>query len=139
MSDLISREEVLKLPQRKGYAVNGWETYIRVSDIKELSSVQSEQELLKDGTLVVKTDFDMTKFDRVNVIQNGTHYGDLFYQDDDIRRKGKWTRHFDGNEWYWYCSSCKEQWYEEDLWMGGNSFPNFCPNCGCRMEEGDSE
>lgn len=31
MDDLISREEVLKLPQRKGYAVNGWETYIRVS------------------------------------------------------------------------------------------------------------
>ena len=55
------------------------------------------------------------------------------------RKKGKWTRHFDGNEWYWYCSSCKEQWYEEDLWMGGNSFPNFCPNCGCRMEEGDFE
>ena len=55
------------------------------------------------------------------------------------RKRGKWTRHFDGNEWYWYCSSCKEQWYEEDLWMGGNSFPNFCPNCGCRMEEGDSE
>ena len=52
---------------------------------------------------------------------------------------GKWIRHFDGNEWYWYCSSCKEQWYEEDLWMGGNSFPNFCPNCGCRMEEGDSD
>ena len=48
-------------------------------------------------------------------------------------RKGKWTRHFDGNEWYWYCSSCKEQWYEEDLWMGGNSFPNFCPNCGADM------
>lgn len=48
-------------------------------------------------------------------------------------RTGKWTRHFDGNEWYWYCSSCKEQWYEEDLWMGGNSFPNFCPNCGADM------
>ena len=56
-----------------------------------------------------------------------------------VPRKGKWTRHFDGNEWYWYCSSCKEQWYEEDLWMGGNSFPNFCPNCGCCMEGGDSE
>ena len=49
-------------------------------------------------------------------------------------RKGKWTGHFDGNEWYWYCSSCKEQWYEEDLWMGGNSFPNFCPNCGADMK-----
>lgn len=67
-----------------------------------------------------------------------------------LPRKGKWTRHFDGNEWYWYCSSCKESWYEEDLWMGGNSFPNFCPNCGsynggektncgCCMEEGDAE
>ena len=54
-------------------------------------------------------------------------------------RKGKWTRHFDGNEWYWYCSSCKEQWYEEDLWMGGNSFPNFCPDCGADMREGDSD
>lgn len=50
------------------------------------------------------------------------------------RKAGKWIRHFDGNEWYWYCSSCKEQWYENDLWMGGNSFPNFCPNCGCRIE-----
>ena len=61
------------------------------------------------------------------------------YEDERKPRKGKWTRHCDGNEWYWYCSSCKEHWYEEDLWMGGNSFPNFCPNCGCRMEEGDSD
>lgn len=37
-------------------------------------------------------------------------------------RNGKWTRHFDGNEWYWYCSLCKEQWYEEDLWDGSRFF-----------------
>lgn len=43
MSDLISREKILKLPQRKGYAVNGWETYVRVSDIKELPSEQPER------------------------------------------------------------------------------------------------
>lgn len=47
--------------------------------------------------------------------------------------KGKWIRNFDGNEWHWFCSNCKEQWYEEDLWMGGNDFPNFCPNCGADM------
>lgn len=46
---------------------------------------------------------------------------------------GKWVRNFDGNEWYWFCSNCKEEWYEEDLLMGGNDFPNFCPNCGADM------
>lgn len=43
MVDLISREEVLKLPQRKGYAVNGWETNIRVSDIKEWPALQTRE------------------------------------------------------------------------------------------------
>ena len=38
--DLIRRQELLKLPRRKGYAVNGWEEYIRVDDIKDLPSVQ---------------------------------------------------------------------------------------------------
>lgn len=49
------------------------------------------------------------------------------------RKRGKWVRNFDGNEWYWFCSNCKEEWYEEDLLMGGNDFPNFCPNCGADM------
>lgn len=49
------------------------------------------------------------------------------------RPQGEWIRTFDGNEWYWYCSNCKEQWYEEDLWMGGNEFPHYCPNCGAKM------
>lgn len=48
---------------------------------------------------------------------------------------GEWIRNFDGNEWYWYCSNCKTEWYEEDLWMGGNEFPNFCPNCGADMRK----
>lgn len=48
-------------------------------------------------------------------------------------KTGKWIRNFDGNEWYWFCSNCKEEWYEEDLLIGGNNFPNRCPNCGARM------
>ena len=55
------------------------------------------------------------------------------------RPQGEWIRTFDGNEWYWYCSNCKEQWYEEDLWMGGNEFPHFCPNCGAEMREREGE
>lgn len=50
------------------------------------------------------------------------------------RAEGEWIRTFDGNEWYWYCSNCKEQWYEDDLYMGGNEFPHFCPNCGEKMK-----
>jgi len=45
-------------------------------------------------------------------------------------KTGKWIKRFDGNEWFWHCSACKEQWYEDDLYMGGNEFPDFCPNCG---------
>ena len=50
-------------------------------------------------------------------------------------KRGEWVRTFDGNEWFWYCSNCKEQWYEDDLWMGGNEFPHFCPACGADMRE----
>ena len=60
-------------------------------------------------------------------------------------KTGKWVRNFNGNEWYWFCSNCKEEWYEEELWMGGNNFPNFCPNCGSynggkrEQEKGEDE
>ena len=50
------------------------------------------------------------------------------------RAEGEWVRTFDGNEWYWYCSNCKEQWYEDDLYMSGNEFPHFWPNCGADMK-----
>lgn len=48
-------------------------------------------------------------------------------------KTGTWNNTFDGNEWYWYCSECKTQYYEDDLWMGGEAFPNYCPNCGADM------
>ena len=51
------------------------------------------------------------------------------------RKRGKWRRRLvdSGFNADWHCSECgwktslEEQGY------------NFCPNCGCRMEEGDSE
>ena len=119
------------------------EEYQRIIDrFMAFASAQPEQELLKDGTLVVKTDFDMTKFDRVNVIQNGTHYGDLFYQDDDTRRKGKWIRWYEtlkdasGVE---YMPRCKCSECGKEYEAHSTRFIDFCPNCGCRMEEGDSD
>lgn len=34
-----------------------------------------------------------------------------------------------------YCSHCNEEYYEDDLLLGGNDFPNYCPHCGAKMDE----
>ena len=98
-----------------------------------ISKAYLEQEL-EHYTLTereVKTDIDLgwnMAFDKVfEVIEDAPSV-------IPSRAEGEWIRTFDGNEWYWYCSSCKEQWYEDDLYMGGNEFPNFCPNCGAKMK-----
>ena len=51
-------------------------------------------------------------------------------------RKGKWLKAYGDHEafgvrpFYYYCSECNKLTF----------FPyDFCPNCGRRMEEGDSE
>lgn len=49
-------------------------------------------------------------------------------------RRGKWIRTrtmtHDGEL---YCDQCEQEHPEQKIiW-------NFCPNCGCRMEEGDSD
>lgn len=46
-------------------------------------SKDEEQHLLDDGTLVLYTKFDLTDVSRINVCQIGTHYGDLYYRDED--------------------------------------------------------
>ena len=56
------------------------------------------------------------------------------YEDGKKSRKGKWIRTrtmtHDGEL---YCDQCEQEHPEQKIiW-------NFCPNCGCRMEEGDSE
>lgn len=58
--------------------------YDIVGKYEELPSAQPKtQKLLDDGTLIVHTDIDITKITRVNIAQNNTHYGDLFYRDED--------------------------------------------------------
>ena len=131
MNDLISRQKAIDAV-KEYFKFSPLEGRQCAKAIERVPSAQPEQELLKDGTLVVKTDFDMTKFDRVNVIQNGTHYGDLFYQDDDTRRTGKWIRTrtmtHDGEL---YCDQCEQEHPEQKIiW-------NFCPNCGADMRGDD--
>lgn len=46
------------------------------------------------------------------------------------RMRGKWERHYceDGNPDGWRCDNCDEWYYF------GQTLPNFCPNCGAKME-----
>lgn len=134
MSDLISRESVIEIIESVCSADDSYWKPDTLEKIRNLSTHQTPSNTLGALDCV----------DRAEVIKAVKFY-ETFCDPyprvvealEDLPsvqpRKGKWTRHFDGNEWYWYCSSCKEQWYEEDLWMGGNSFPNFCPNCGADM------
>ena len=55
------------------------------------------------------------------------------------RKKGRWVEcNFPGQE-HVFCSQCKEDFYDDDLRMGRNDYPNFCPNCGADMRGGDEQ
>ena len=38
-----------------------------------------------------------------------------------------------------YCSKCKEEYYPDDLLLGANDYPNFCPHCGAKMDGGKDD
>ena len=105
MADLISRQAAIdalvgitmfktkhELMQRVNASVQdeqGWLGAVAecLDEIEDLPSAQPEQkveELLPDGTLHLFTDTDLSKVNRVWVSQNGTHYGDLYYADEDL-------------------------------------------------------
>lgn len=129
VGELINRQDAIDA-LAVADAKKGWRS-LKFSEMHKclsaLPSVQPEQELLKDGTLVIKTDFDMTKFDRVNVIQNGTHYGDLFYQDDDTRRTGKWIDYSD--EGFVECPFC----HSATNCDGNKDELHYCFSCGAEL------
>ena len=50
------------------------------------------------------------------------------------QKTGKWREYNYPGQEHVYCSSCKEEYYVDDLLLGRNEYPNYCPNCGARME-----
>lgn len=54
------------------------------------------------------------------------------------RKTGRWIGWLEpGNENY-HCSACGTAWYPEDLYLGGNDYPKYCPECGAQMENWQS-
>lgn len=51
------------------------------------------------------------------------------------QKRGRWIK--DCNvAFYWKCSECGAYlfWRKEDYLLRENDNPNYCPNCGARME-----
>lgn len=53
-------------------------------------------------------------------------------------RKGKWIH--ENTLKYFFCSECGEpSLTDDDRYIYSMDFPNFCPNCGADMREGEQE
>ena len=92
--------------------------------------------------LEIDIDEDYYKIIRKRVEENKPYHSSYEYEViadgkpiEQEPKTGQWIIYnYPGHECV-YCSSCKEEYYEDDLYMGGSDFPKYCPNCGCRMVE----
>ena len=54
------------------------------------------------------------------------------------RKMGKWV--FDNGLKQFFCDQCGEPSLTyDDIYIYSMDFPNFCPNCGAKMEDGEKE
>lgn len=58
----------------------------------------------------------------------------------DPVKHGRWEKDSD-TAFYWRCSECGCYlfWRKEDYLLRHEDEPNYCPNCGAKMEESDEE
>ena len=51
-------------------------------------------------------------------------------------RHGRWKEWNYPGEEYVECSACFTRYYQDDLLMGTEVYPLYCPGCGARMDGG---
>ena len=83
---MTNDEAIRILPDMKG-AGSEWDKAIDVA-IEALK----QSEIMADGTLHVTVNANVANIDRILLSQEGTHFGDLYYRDDERpeRQTGKW-------------------------------------------------
>lgn len=51
------------------------------------------------------------------------------------RKTGRWILwNYPGEECA-ICSACGEEYDQMELYIGGNDYPKYCPDCGARMDD----
>lgn len=55
------------------------------------------------------------------------------------RKAGRWIQWNEPGCEHTECSVCKTEYDQIDLYIGGSEYPNYCPNCGAKMEEREQE
>ena len=126
MSDLIDRQVVITAIEKNAYR----HTYLDqiVDIIKALPSAQPEiDEWCTDCKEYDQEKHCCPRFNRV--IRNALKDA------QPERKRGKWILwNYPGEECA-ICSACGEEYGQMELYIGGNDYPKFCPECGAKMEE----
>ena len=122
-NDCISRQAAINALTEYG---NGRAVFISVGEavrrIEQLPSAQPYT-IHSDGRLWVTVD-DIDKVNAVVVDEHKSKFCKQFYMDAHTEpKRGKWI-HI--SEEMWKCDQCGEI---------SCCSPNFCPDCGCSMEE----
>jgi hypothetical protein len=78
--------------------------------------------------------------------EDSLYYDELeMYIDDtptaDVEevRHGRWKEWNYPNEEYVECSACFTRYYQDDLLMGNEDYPLYCPGCGAKMDKEEEE
>ena len=72
-------------------------------------------------------------------VHDGLHEAAKLVSITDPVKHGRWNKDSDA-AFYWRCSECGCYlfWRKEDYLLRHEDEPNYCPNCGAKMDGGDA-
>ena len=137
MSDLIYRQDAIKKIHEEFDECLVWDESgeTTANEVERIlyEVPSADPDLSADGTLtVVVPKGQLDKVGRVIVNEESTKYCKMMYQEPE-QKKGTWMLYLEPGSECGYCSECGTRWYPEDLYMGGDDFPKYCPECGASM------
>lgn len=132
MAEYIERTEELMLAMNAGArAIENTKRYHGVVYTKDVFSESPQEIPYLQAAKVLREVSDAPAADVAPVVHARWIPSESDFDDDDTL--------FDGEECCdWQCSACREDICYEDP-MPMKLLPNYCPNCGAKMDGGDGD